>query len=385
MSLVALDGTPLMVIGAATRHGYPLLGTLGSTTCDATNEACIMYGHMFWSDGGSHTVDTSGSSALGWRTGSTTFANGATVVKAGLAALDTTTGVPARAANTTNVINFDVAAVFTGSGITSASWQESVPTTGTKTIANGDALVFAVQVTNRAGADSILVSHHAAIATNAFPGVTDFTGASYTNANRYPNVVIRASDGTYGWFWGGAVASVGATTQTWNNTSGTTEYGNLIQLQVPAKAYGVATAFALGGDCDFILYSAPLGTPVAEKTVSVDKDTVAVSTLGLHYYEFASPFSMTANTAYAVIAKPTSATDVSMNYRTYNAAVHQASDSLGSSTCYAINRASGAFAAQNSSKDRFVIGLVIAAFDDGAGSGSSGGFGSLIAGGMIAS
>lgn len=367
MALTALDGSPLVYLGAAHRNGLPTLAALGNTTVDAANEACIMVGQVFTEDGGSHTIDTSGSSSIGWRTATVTFANAGTSVKVGLAAVNAAAGPAVRAVNTSDVIDFDVFAQFTGGGggITTGAWQESVPTSGSKTIANGELVAFAVQAITRAGADSILVSAAPSSAGNqSRPSVTNFAG-SYADAGRIPNVVITFSDGTLGFFVGGHVASIGTSTQTWNSGSGTIEYGNLFQAPFPMNVYGLYFSASLGGNTDAILYTDPLGTPAAAKTDPIDLNQLGAPGLtSIHHSWFASPYSVPANTPVAAILKPASATNISMTYKTYNAAAHQKSEAFGTNG-YAVNRASGAFAAQNSSKDRFVIGLIVGAFDNG--------------------
>lgn len=374
MSLVALGTAPLVYVGGANRNLVPSIASLGSTTLDAANEACFMVGYVITEDGASHTIDTTGSSSLGWRTGAVTFANAGTTVKVGLAAVDTAAGPSVRPANASDVVTFDVSKSLTGGGggITANAWQEHVPGAGSKTIANGDLVAFVVQMTARGGAaDSIIVSCAPSLVNNNLPAVTSFTGGSYADSGRIPNAVITFSDGALGFFYGGFVASVGSTTQTWNNTSGTKEYGNFIQLPVPANAYGIRLSANLAGNADVILYSSPLGTPAVEKSVSVDLNTIAVANnTSILEVLFPTPFSLAANTPYAVILKPTSATSVSMLYKTVNATAHLKAETLGLN-CYAINRNAGAFAAQNSSKDLFPIGLLVGAFDAGGSTGRS--------------
>jgi hypothetical protein len=66
-------------------------------------EAGIMVGQVFWPDFSSHREhDRVIFVAVAYR--SLNLANGATTVKVGLAAVDTATGPPARAANASNVI-----------------------------------------------------------------------------------------------------------------------------------------------------------------------------------------------------------------------------------------------------------------------------------------
>jgi hypothetical protein len=55
-----------------------------------------------------------------------------------------------------------------------------------------------------------------------------------------------------------------------------------------------------------------------------------------------------------------------MLYKTFADANHENSEWLGTD-CYAVSRNTGAFAAQNSNKDRFAIGLLVGAFDAGGG------------------
>lgn len=370
MSLVAFDGTPLIPIGQAGRQGSAALPTATNTILDAASESAQCIGQIFWTDGGSHTVDTSGSSSLGWRTSTSTFANAGSTLKVGLAAVLATAGPPARAANAADVITFSVSKTLTGGGggVASATWNEHVPDAGTLTLAHGDLTAFCVQMTARAGADSVPMQNGANVVSNARPGVTSFTGGSYAAASAVPNVVITASDGTKGFIFGGCVFQTPTTTQTWNSGSATKEYGNFLQMPVPAKIYGILVSCDFAADADVVLYSDPLGTPVAEKTVAVDANTVAASAVVSYgAILFPSPYSSTANQPLAAIIKP-GGSNVGLPYTTLNASAHQAAYALGTNG-YAINRASGAFAAQNSSKDRFAIGLLVGAFDAGGSSG----------------
>lgn len=374
MALVALDGTPLVIIGAI-REGGVVTGGMNNTTLDATNESIHMIGRVFTEDGGSHTIDTTGSSSLGWRSGSVTFANAGTTVIVGLAAVDASTGPPGRAANASDVVTVDVSRSITGGGggITANAWQEHVPTSGTKTIANGDLVAFVVQMTARGGADSVVnqcpVNSAASALTRPFN--TSFTGGSYAGTAGTPNAVITFSDGTYGFFFGGEVTSTANNTQTWNNTSGTKEYGNYFLMPFPAKVYGIAANVSVGGDTDLILYSGPLGTPVAEKTASIDLNQIGVASNGRWHVEmFSSPYSATTSQPLAAIIKPTSATNITAVFNTLNVSGHMKAYPFGTNG-YAVNRNSGSFAAQNSNKDRFAIGLIVGAFDSGGSIGVS--------------
>jgi hypothetical protein len=334
---------------------------------NAANIAAIFIGRIVTSDGGSHTLDTTGSSSLGWRADSVTFANAGTTCAVGLAPVDTGNGPPARPSNTTNVINFDVKATFTGGGGGIATgWQSSVPTTGTKTIANGDLVAFAVQMTARGGADVVLVSYLTTSITVSRPTVTGFNGSSYSNRDASPNCFITFSDGAFGWFEGSDVVST-TTTRTWNSGSATKEYGQLYQMPFPMKVRGIYGTAVILNDTDVVLYSDPLGTPVAQKTVSIDANAVASTSSNFFYELFASPYTAAANQPLGAILKP-GASNISTFFKTQNNAAHRITDPWGTSG-YGISRASGAFANANSSLDHYYIGLIVSAFDDGAGGG----------------
>lgn len=369
-----LSGAPLILIGAAAVQNCDLdLPIINSQPVDAAAEAVIMWGRVYTADGGTHTLDTSGSSSLGWRTGAVTFANAGTTVKVGLATMDAGNGPPARATNAAGVVTFSVSKSMTGGGggVTANAWQEHVPDAGSLSVAHGDLIAFVVQMTARGGADAVNVQTVNASLDNRRPSVTSFASSSYGDLADLPNVVITFSDGTLGTFWGGFVASVSTTTQTWNSGSATKEYGNVIQLPFPTKVYGLAALATGSGDFDLVLYSDPLGTPAAEKTLSFDANIASSTSTTVATYElFASPYTLPANTPVAAIMKP-GATNLNSKYLTLNAAAHQALHT-GGANCYAVNRASGAFAPQNSSKDRFAIGLLVGAFHDAWGDARAG-------------
>ena len=374
MAFANVTGLPLLsAFGTANRMGYPVIATASSTGVSAADSGESYIGHIYWADGGSHTVDTSGSSALEWRSGSVTFSNAGSAIKVGLAAVDLSNGPPARPANTAGVVNFDVSKTMTGGGggVTANAWQTHVPDTGTKTMAHGDLIAFSVQFTTRAGSDTFQVSYQAN-ASSTIPGlpvlVANTSVGSWGAVSGLPNCVITASDGTLGFFYG-ACNFTTITTQTWNSSSSPNEYGNVMQFPFPVRIYGVTFGALVSGNLDVVLYSDPLGTPAAEETVSVDLNAVGIGASHSCYtIPFDNTYDLAASTPVAVIFKPSTTTNLSALYKTLNASAHQAGESLGTA-CYAVNRSSGAFAAQNSSKDRFPIGLVVSAFDDGVSAG----------------
>jgi hypothetical protein len=261
-----------------------------------------------------------------------------------------------------------VHASFTGGGGGIAgtnTWQVSVPTAGTKTIANGDLVAIAIQMTARVS-DNVSLHSNSTTAIVARPVATQFTGGSYSSVTGVPNVLITFSDGALGWISGGS-ASANISTRTWNSGSANAEYGQLFNLPFPTRVYGFYGWVASSADFDMVLYSDPLGTPVAEKTVSVDASTVGAATGRRIEVIFPSPYDVAANAPIGAVFKP-GGSNISSYYKTLHNAAHRIVDPWGTSG-YGIARASGAFAPENSNLDHYYVGLITGAFDDGAGSG----------------
>lgn len=338
----------------------------------AANAAAIFIGRMVTSDGGTHTIDTTGSSSIGWQTGSVTFANAGSTGVVGIAPLDTSTGPPPRASNTAGVINFDVKASFTGGGggITANAWQTSVPTSGSKTIADGDLVAIAFQLTARGGSDLVQVAYMQPPSVLLRPAAVQYNGSTFSAQTGMPNFFITFSDGAYGWIETSDIFS-SLNTRAWNNTSGTREYGQLYQLPFPVSVvgiYGLISPASNSADLDVILYSDPLGTPVARGDAFVDANTVT-TTGAFRYFEehFSSPYSVAANAPIGAVIKPAASANVQIAYKTLASAAHRVADPWGT-TGYGISRgASGAFANANSSLDHYYLGLLIKAFDGGGG------------------
>lgn len=364
MALQNLSGGFFSQIGPGPLSLHTIPALSGGTTLDAAAEAAIYVGHIFTSDGASHTIDTTGSSSLGWLTAAVTFANAGTTVKVGLATIDAANGPPSRATNVANVITFDVSKSLTGGGggITGSAWQNHVPDAGTKTIAHGDLVCFAVQMTARGGVDSVIANWEAQAQSTGFAAVTGFTGGSYASSNGIPHAIITFSDGAIGYFMGGA-NQVTINTRTWSSASATKEYGQLYKLPFPMKVHGLFAWAAPSADFDAVLYSDPLGTPVAEKTRSIDLNTAQTSSGRKMFMPFASPYAVSANQEIGAVIKP-GASNVSAYYKTLNTATYRAADPWGT-VGYGISRAAGAFANANVSLDHYYVGLIVSGYEHG--------------------
>ncbi|MGX1323863.1 hypothetical protein AB7M17_007316 [Bradyrhizobium sp. USDA 377] len=371
MSITEFAGFEYRPIGMPLRQMAPVpSGSLTDSNINAANLAVVMIGQVWWDDHASHTVDTTGSSAIGWRSGSGIFANSGTTLKVGIASVDTSNGPTGRPSNSAGVISYDVVASILGNSglVTSNAWIESVPTSGTRTIAHNELIAVCWQLTSRAGSDAVLIrSIGNAGFSNGIPSFCIYNGSSFSGQSLMPNCVIRASDGTRGYLIGASVAS-SSSSQSWNNTSTTKEYANVIQVPYACKAYGVVHYSNVGGDVDYVLYEDPFGTPTVRASVSVDANTVGTSSLASYPLMFTTGFGFTlsANTPYAIAMKPTTATNVSLSYLTFGNVAHHTSVP-GGDNGYAVSRNTGAFAAQNSQLDRYFLGLCVGGGDTGGG------------------
>ena len=365
MSLVSLPGALWVPVFSPPNQGTAAAPATANITLTVVNDAAIFIGNIVTSDGGSHTINTTGSSSIGWRTSTCVFASGTTIVKVGLAPVSTTLGPPARAEHASNVIAFDVSASFTGgtSGITATAWQTSVPTAGSKTIANGDFIAMAVQMTAKGGSDSIQVANTGA-AVMQRPTTTQVSASAYGSFGGMPNCIITFADGAIGYFYGSIVFST-LTNRAWNNSAATKEYGQLFQLPFPCKVHGlIGFCLTAAGTADFsvALYSNPLGTPVAEKTIAVDANSFT-ATGRLATFMFASPYSARAEEKIVAAYKP-GASNMTTYYRTLASAGHRIADPWGTNG-YGVGRDAGAFSDANSGLDHYYIGLLVGAFEHG--------------------
>lgn len=386
MTAVAMVGPPIPFGGVAPNGPGVWDGRLPANSdfaLAAANSARIMYGYILTSDGAAHTFGTS--STIGWLPGAVTLAGSSTIV-IGTTTLDPATGPPGRAVNVANVITPTMSATF-ATGPTATTWNTVTMTTGVPfTVTPGDFMGVFLQMIVQGGADSLTVRCGDSGLASNLPGVTNLTGPStYAAATAMPNCFLTFDDGAFGYFLGSQVYSVGSTASpNFGSGSSPNEYGNLFQFNFPvtilgASIFGLAPANAF----DFVLYADPLGTPSAVKTLSVNKFAIG-STTNSRRFDIMNPagYVLAANTPIGGILKPTSASTISAVYRSVFASSHQVTMNLGTG-CYAINRSggTGAFAAQNSNKDRFNLVLLCSAFDNGAG-GSGGPVGTNFRGGF---
>jgi len=347
-------------------------GTNATSTLNVTGETCVFASSIILENplGGSKTISAAGGGSIVWSAGPVTFSSGSSTFKIGLQDVSTA------ASPTQGDGTFDVVASFTGGGggITASAVNTSVMTTGTKTIAHRDLVAIVFEFTARAGSDTIGVrainTATTWIPSNGFPTVTDNTGGTYARVSgAIPLAQLVFDDGTLGWFYGASFFNYNTTPTSVTINSGTAtadEYGTYLNYPFTYYAVGVQCFVNLSGtsaDVELLLYSDPLGTPVVERTITLDAtQSPAVATQLNNVLLFSTPILLKANTPYAVTLRPTTANNITMYYREVGTVAQGDGSEIGT-YCYAVRRLdnTGAFSDYNggTAKTRIMsIGLV---------------------------
>ena len=362
MALVGPCGVPVIQVGFPARSGHLSLANVSAFTADANTEAAHMIGQIATSDGLPHTIDTSGSSSIGWRAQGATWANAATRAVVGIAAVDLATGPPGRAVNTAGVVNFTVSRTLANAGELAGAgygWQEHAPDTGSMTISPGDLVAIAVQMTVRGGTDALNVGMISQVSPYlGIPSVTQFTG-SFGGTGGIPIAAITFRDGARGYVIGGLVQNGNITTVLYNSGSSPREYGQTFRLPYPARIAGAVSLYTPSGDVDIILYTDPFGTPVAQRTLRVAAAAAYVAAGSTFYHLFASPFDVMANQEFSIIVRPASASSITLYGIPLANNIHN--EFFGAGPGVSISRTTGAFT--GSGLTRQGLGVLISALN----------------------
>ena len=314
MAITSFANTQGFVYGPFVGTVDQTLTGMTSNTIDAVGESIAMIGnvHFLAGPGTSKTISTTGK--IRFLTGNVTFANAGTSFKIGIQDV-LSTGLEDG--------TYDVSATLTGGGggLTSGSFISTTMTTGTKTLTHGDLIAVVFEMTARGGTDSVQIQ--LATGTNgasAIPWTTKDTGAGPVKSSNRPAVVIETDDGTLAWLGFETYPFSWATTGNFNSGSTPDEYASMFQVPFACETSGATVNLFTLGACEIILYSDPLGTPVAQRTVTVAQTQSSnVGNSWLHV-SWPSTYTLTANTNYAIAVRPTTATNISASQATIGSA-----------------------------------------------------------------
>lgn len=372
-------GGPLVELPIMIVEGTLALAT-ANPAMDAASEQVHYIGQMYLQDGsGSKTISSAGGK-IHWRTGTVTWATAGTTVRVGIQDLSTTTS-PGQGDGTFDVYADLVQGVDT---LTSSTITPTAMTNGTKTIAHGDLIAVAFNMSTRNGADSVITQSFAA----GFSPISYQTPATmlgtptFARQNSLPNIIVEFDDGTIGWIAMSCPILGGSTTLAFNvNTGVADEYGNVFTVPVPMTAAGITTTIqptSVSADFELCLYSDPMNSPVlVGSAIAVDATQMGngANNSGTAAYLFSTPQVLKPGITYAITVRPTTTNNVSICYTSVGASNQWQPFTLGDS-CYAIARIdnSGAFTDYNggTAKTRRInISLIVEAFNDRSGNATS--------------
>jgi hypothetical protein len=188
----------------------------------------------------------------------------------------------------------------------------STTVTGSGTVSHGDLIAVVAEFTAfTSGTLQILIADTAAMPQNpsCFINSTVIAGS--------PNVLLEATDGSFGTFRGGY----------WQSATGSTTFGQTLQhglrFKMPfnGKVDGMTMHFrtaSSGGTADVYLYTDVLGTPTAvsgfPKSFTAQHFGGTTSTLRATYLNFGEEITLTKDTNYGLVVHNTSATAINLEY-----------------------------------------------------------------------
>jgi hypothetical protein len=299
MSLQALANNRGILLSPAPMFAFTT--TTGNMTIDAAGESVAIVGYINLSSGPgtSKTLSAAGSGKILWWAGTTTFNNASTNLRI---------GVHDVAATGLEDGTYDVRADLVGGTdtITANAVNAATMETGSKTITHGDLIAIVLEFTARGGADSMVVVRSS---TNGVvvPYATADTGSGPAKGTfGAPFAMIQFDDGTVGWMDNHPAAAL-ASISPFGSSSTPDEYALVFQVPFKAAALGLSawlSSLASTDDFELILYSDPLGTPVAERTLTQDMD-LGDPAGQIFTRPFTSAYTLQPNTDYAIALRPT--------------------------------------------------------------------------------
>lgn len=271
------------------------------------------------------------------------------------------------------------------SGSVATGWLDPGAFDSSRSVTRGDRLACVLDFPTFVAGDSVTTQ-----SLNLF-GASNVAGYPYTALNGAKNATRMAQFGLHytdsGGFWvpiGGHGMTLCSARTAVSIDTGTTpdEVGNAFTLPFPAKLNKVMVVLqstVAASDFDLVLYDSG-GTPVA--TQSFDGDVYAgTGSNRFAFLHLASEVSLSANTLYRIVIKPTTTNNVSMTYQVLAATT---ATMIGGGNIYMTQRTdAGAWTNYNNGTDgyRFLeMALGLSAFDDAV---SAGGGGAPIIGGSI--
>lgn len=353
-------------------------GTIATenTTLDAAGESQTGIGQLIWSSGPgtTKTISSSGGKVF-VRFGALTFNNAGSTFRLGVQDVGAT-GLEDG--------TFDAFAelIGGGGGITASAVNALAITSGSKSITHGDLIAISSELIARGGADSLIVLRGGTSVSLPYTSVD--TGSGPGKNIRPPLLAIQADDGTLGWLW---LPPLFTENSAQFSTSSTPDEHALV-FRVPFRTAAVGlhaklSNLAATDDFELILYSDPLGTPTAQRTITQDMDLGAVGAAFDGF--FTSAYTLEPDTDYAIALRPTTTNALSylrVNLGSGNGDLRLATPFGTDGYLATRSDQTGAFG----SADTTILpqfGVWLGQLEDGAGGGGGGTGGAHILGGTV--
>ncbi len=347
--------------------GVSLPGT-PATVMDAVGEMVAYIGYVWFPEGpGTSKTLSSAGGKIEFLTGTTghVWASAGTTLRVGIQDVSTTTGPPAQPDEVwTGEPQVDL--VQGVDALAATTWKVATLTSGSRTLTHGDLIAVVFDMTVRNGVDAATVNGWSTSGILHRPITSMKLGAGWVaTAVVIPNVVIVCDDGTL-CSLENTYPVTAATARSINTGTTPDEIGNIIVAPFDCKVSSLWTNINNAtGEFELSLYSDPLGTPISERSVTIDLNQMQ-SVSGRPIHLNIPEFTMSAGVAYAVTLRPTTATTCGTYDVTYNHANHAKFHPGGLSTykCTRVND-TGAFGTDTLSK--VFVGVTVSHIDDGTG------------------
>lgn len=366
MSLVPIGGDGILFLPISVAA---LEAATSSSIMDAAGESSTHIGRIFLSSGpGTSKVFSSAGGKIYWEPTAITFANAGTNVRIGVQDVDPATGLED---GTFDAYDDLVGATDT---ITADVINTLTISIGTKTIAHGDIIAVSFEMTARGGTDVVRARNNLISAGSRY--VANDSGAGpVKQSGSIPYIIIEFDDGTIGWF-GDASWIHSSSNIAFNSGSTPDEYALIFTCPFKTKIDALLMCLGeldTGEDAEIILYSAPLGTPVAEHTVTIDPDIYSQPTSGFGLALFPiTAFDVNAGDTLAVAYRPTAVGNRSLRRITLPNAACRAVTQLGTNWRQGTRTdQTGAFSETTNILP--ILGYRVSHLDDGAGGGGGSG------------
>ncbi len=321
----------LVTIAPHFLNAWPFWGnpSVASRIVDAAGESVFGIGQVYLSSGPgtSKTISSAGGKVYILVGSAVTFVNAGTTIRIGVQDL---TGAPATEDGT-----FDVFDDLVGGTdpITGDAILTGVMSSGTKTITHGDYVAIGVEMTALGGADTVRFESFNAAGVNDWPAcyVTQDTGGGPAVSQNQMPVAIEFDDGTLGILMYGLCARPAGVA--FNSGDAPDEFATIFQVPYLCSIAGINAVMdnvASTDDFEAILYSDPLGTPSAERTVTANVDAIVSGTSdGTFTFLFSSAFNPVVGTDYAIAIRPTTVNDITLHRMDFTVAALRFSTQLG--------------------------------------------------------